>query len=291
MKTSTVKKSATYGAWAILFLAFVAIVVAFAGRDAKAAPGDSIWVAKHDSTIVNENSVLLNGGNTSVEAANLGVEVEANTVVTFFYGLDAGAKCTAGAPRVFMKVGEVYHNSWDQNIGAGTQCGTDGKVTFTLPDAGTVTEAGVVYDNGQLGTVLVSNLSIGEVKVNFKDSTPSPTPTTTSEPTPTSTPTVEPTVGPTSTPTSQPTTTPTATSEPSSTPSSAPSTVGPEPTSTTEVPSADPIPVGNNTDDTGGLALTGSSFIPGMVLFGTVLIGGGGLLFYLSRRRREVEQN
>lgn len=288
VKTSTMKKTAI-SMWGMLAtLLAVYLVAAFAIQPASAAPGDSVWVAKHDSAIVNESTVILNGGNTSVEAANLGVEVEANAVVTFYYGLDAGATCTAGAPRVFMQVGEVYHNSWDQNIGAGTQCGTDGKVTFTLPEAGTVKHAGVVYDNSQPGTVLVSKLSIGEVEVNFKEKepTPTPTPTESNEPSPTATPTVLPTTSPRvdPTPTAEPSAT--ETTSPSSSPTVVPTTTSaaPEPSETmTSQPVL--IPADMSTDS-GNLPRTGSSFIPGLALFGAVLMGGGALLFYISRKRR-----
>ena len=100
------------------------------------------------------------GGATSVESPNLNVAVQAGDVISFKYVLSGGATCAAGAPRVFVEIGGAFPNSWDQNIGAGTQCGTGGVVTFTAPTNGRIGQAGFVYDNGIAGTVTFSEFKI-----------------------------------------------------------------------------------------------------------------------------------
>lgn len=87
-------------------------------------------------------------------------------------------------------------------------------------------------------------------------------------------------------PTGTPTATPTAT--PTNTPTAAPTSATPKPSKSTGTPTAAVSPVGNNT---GGLPVTGSSFIPGLVLFATVLLSGGGLMFYLARKRRIITKS
>lgn len=279
--------SVALGAIVALFAVF-----AFAGTSsAEVVPGP-VWTTKAGSEILSTYKVALNGGNTSVEAADLNLTLDEETTVTFVYSLGGGAKCVGGAPRVFLKVGQVYTNSWDQNIGDGKQCGTPidsdpvtGKVTFTVP-AGQVSHAGVVYDNGEQGTVFVSDLTIGEVKVKFNEvitASPSPTqPSTSPTVQPTTSPTSQPTTSPTVQPTSEPTDSPSAT--PTQSESSEPST---EPTSTsTATPTKSSlvvIPAGN--DQGADLPVTGAK-IGYIVGAGLLILGAGGALFVLGRRRR-----
>jgi hypothetical protein len=96
----------------------------------------------------------------SVESPNLNVAVQAGDVISFKYVLSNGAQCAAGSPRMFVEIGGAFPNSWDQNIGAGTQCGTGGVVTFTAPSNGRIGQAGFVYDNSIPGTVTFSELKI-----------------------------------------------------------------------------------------------------------------------------------
>ena len=125
------------------------------------------WVAKSPSRILNATTVRLVGGNTSVETSNLGIPVQAGDVVSFRYVLQGGAQCVGGAPRVFVETQGAYTNSWDQNLAAGTQCGTNGLVTFTVPSNGRIGAAGVVYDNSGQGQVLVSDLRVDGRRVSF----------------------------------------------------------------------------------------------------------------------------
>ncbi|MGK5738558.1 hypothetical protein [Micromonospora sp. URMC 103] len=167
--------------------AFVLTTLALTGP-AQAAPGDPVWTANGESSITGPHTVELVGGNTSVEAANLGVEVEAGDEVTFSIALSDGAACSAGAPRVFVVVNGTNTNSWDQNVAAGKQCGEEGTISFTAPAAGTIGQAGVVYDNGTDGTVVVSDLRIAGDLVDFQAVEPGTEPTGTPTTPPTSQP-------------------------------------------------------------------------------------------------------
>ncbi|TDD54606.1 hypothetical protein E1286_05300 [Nonomuraea terrae] len=140
------------------------LVVAGLATSAHAATG---WVANSPSKILNSNTVRLVGGNTSVETANLDMFVQAGDVVSFRYVLQGDAKCDGGAPRVYVEAQGVVTNSWDQNLAAGTQCGSNGVVTFKVPANGRIGAAGVVYDNGKPGQVVVSDLRVDGRPVSF----------------------------------------------------------------------------------------------------------------------------
>lgn len=171
------------------------------------APDVPQWSANGESTIVDHNTVRLQGDNTSVETAALGVNVDADAEISFQYKLLDGAECVGGAPRVFLVINDINTNSWDQLQPTGEQCGTDGLVTFVAGNAGLVTTAGIVYDNGAGGAVEVSNLTVAGELVLFADQPePTPTATATPAPEPTGTPTQapEPTTEPTTEPTEDP---------------------------------------------------------------------------------------
>lgn len=138
------------------------------------------WKANGASSVDGDHQVTLRGDNTSVEIDNLDQTVAVGDVITFNYTLSDGAECVGGAPRVFVIVDGHNDNSWDQNIGAGTQCGVAGLVTFHATQAGTIGNAGVVYDNSKNGTVVVNDLVIDGKKVDFDGVTVSPSPTTAS---------------------------------------------------------------------------------------------------------------
>jgi hypothetical protein len=131
-------------------------------------PSTAVWVANTDSQIVDGHTVKLSGGSTSVETSDLDMPVDAKDVVSFKASYDGTAVCASGAPRVFVMVDGKNVNSWDSNIDAGTQCGKDGVITFTLPAAGRISAAGVVYDNDKPGTVTVRDLTVDGVAIPFK---------------------------------------------------------------------------------------------------------------------------
>ncbi|MPZ27558.1 MAG: hypothetical protein GEV12_14410 [Micromonosporaceae bacterium] len=125
--------------------------------------------------------VRLQGDNTSVETAALGINVDEGTEVSFDYELVDGALCEAGAPRVFLIVNGTVSKS-DACDGTGLT-ETSGTITFATGDAGLVTGAGVVYDSGRPGHVLVSNLTIGGEPVLFQaPPAPDPDPTKPADP-------------------------------------------------------------------------------------------------------------
>lgn len=106
---------------------------------------------------------------TSIETTDLGVEVTAGDEITFEYELLDGTTCTGGAPRVFIIVNGINTNSWEELQSGGTQCGTDGLVTFTAAETGTIGHAGIVYDSGAGGAVKVNNLTVAGKSVLFME--------------------------------------------------------------------------------------------------------------------------
>jgi len=289
------KIAALVGGLFVLVLGAMTLTMPSASAE-EITPGP-VWVTKAGSKILGKYKVELTGGNTSVEAANLNMTLETEagaTEVSFVYVLgDVNTQCVAGAPRVFLKVGETYYNSWDLLLPEDKQCGepvegdSDARlVTFTVPD-GEITNAGVVYDNGKTGTVVVSNLMIGQELVDFTKVILSPTPSSSPSATPSESqsPSPSPTSVPSETPTSEPSSPP-ATSEPSDEPSSPPATVPPTTPAGQVI-----VPVGNNDDDQdgGGLPVTGAKigYIAGL---GAVIVGSGLGLMLLGRRRRDARQ-
>lgn len=133
-----------------------------------APANDASSIVDHTTVELTEQADDENVKGTSVETSNADFPVAAGDTVEFDYTLADGAKCESGAPRVFVTVDGVTVNSWDQNIDEGTQCGTDGHVTFTVPDAGRISDAGVVYDNDVPGTVTVSNLTVDGTMIHFQ---------------------------------------------------------------------------------------------------------------------------
>lgn len=147
-------------------------VAALEAQDASGV--NTNWTANPGSSVTDSNTVELTkatsgaADGTSVEILNLDLPVQAGDVVSFSYALSDGAACTSGAPRVYVEMDGTYLNSWDENIGAGTQCGTEGVVTFSLPSNGRVGAAGVVFDDGPAGTITVSDLTIGGTPIRFQ---------------------------------------------------------------------------------------------------------------------------
>lgn len=192
--------------------AAVAVGVAAALAVAAPAAADYVadWSANGESAVIDHDTVRLQGGNTSVETGNLGINVNDGEVVSFTYTLHDGAECVGGAPRVFVIANGTITNSWDQLQPAGEQCGVDNgdgsfTVTFTVGNAGLITQAGIVFDNGGAGYVEVSGLSIGEQVVLFaakpeETTTPEPTVDQTADPTPAVTETPEETAAPVAAP-------------------------------------------------------------------------------------------
>lgn len=121
---------------------------------------NATWTANPNSRTEGYTAVL-KGTNTSVETKNLGVTVQAGDVISFEYSLLDGATCTAGGPRMFVKVGSVYENTFDD----GANCGTNGEVVHVLENGGTITEAGLVHDNGSGGTVYVTDVLVDGLPV------------------------------------------------------------------------------------------------------------------------------
>ena len=145
-----------------------------AGVNTTWAPSDSA------STILNASSVELRqfnaagdridgGDGTSVEIQNLDLPIQAGRTVEFTYELKGGATYAAGV-RVFWEVDGTYYNTNDD---APADAGVDnGDGTFTksvdIPANGRVGAAGIVFDNGSQGSVIVSDLKISDTPIAFQ---------------------------------------------------------------------------------------------------------------------------
>lgn len=152
--------------------ALKAQVAALSAQPAAGAPNAAEWVPNAGAVIVDATTVALSGGNTSLETTDLDLPVQAGSVVSFHYELEDGAECIGGAPRLFVVMqGETANtNSWDSNIGDGlaAACGGDSQnVEFTVPDSGRIGQVGLVYDNGGIGTITISDVMIAGQLVNF----------------------------------------------------------------------------------------------------------------------------
>lgn len=141
------------------------------------------------STIENGNTVRLKWGTsnlgTSVETNNLGLTVAAGAQVSFKYQLLNGATCTTGAPRMFVYIGNASSTPGNRPAAAPTaqsnhcdgagDAASSGVVTFTIPSAGKIGYAGITYDNGVAGEVLITDVTIGDTLVWFVPNPPNVT--------------------------------------------------------------------------------------------------------------------
>lgn len=132
------------------------------------------WEPGTNTSIVDDTTATLTGGSTSIEIENLNKVVQAGDVVSFTVEFGNNAFCVAGAPRVFVEVGGTFYNSFDQdlpcanNTAPAADNNTAGTIDFTIPVNGRIGAAGLVWDNGNSGTVTISNLTIGGDVIEFK---------------------------------------------------------------------------------------------------------------------------
>lgn len=155
----------------ILIATLAALAATAAGIvPATADHNESTWSANQDSFIVNETTVHLEGDNTSIETHDLDLNLEVGDEVSFDYELFDGAKCEAGAPRVFVQPnGNTNHSHGCDGAGSPD---TSGSMAFTVADAGLLDGVGLVYDSGRPGYVEISNLVIAGEPVHFLNPEP-----------------------------------------------------------------------------------------------------------------------
>ena len=139
-----------------------------ANIDAMLAGEDATWTANGASSFAGYTVTLVDGtaAGTSVEGTGFNHPVQAGDMISFEFSLKDGADCNGGAPRMFVTIDGTTTNSWDQNIDAGEQCGEPtGEVVFTAPGGGTITDVGFVYDNGNPGTVYITDVLVDGLPV------------------------------------------------------------------------------------------------------------------------------
>lgn len=271
--------------WGATFALSLFLVVAGQWNAPAEAAVSPVWHANASSTINADGSLTMTGGNTSVETTEEwpGMDVEAGTMLGLAYTLGDGATCIGGAPRVFATVDGVTVNSWDQGIGTSVEEAC--KAVVTLP-AGKVTALGVVWDNGQEGTITVKgltgqdfNATVGEPDPEPSDSdSPSPSPSASDSPSPT--PTTSESASPSPSQSS---------SAPAEEPTGEPSESTTPPTSVSPTASESETVLTPVDNSVGGsdLPVTGSKpLLVGGI--GGLLVAVGGLLFIWARKRREA---
>lgn len=116
-------------------------------------------------------------GGTSLETANLGLDVSAGTQVSVSYELLDGADPAAGAVRLFvyMSAGaDTLSVVPDVVVVAPDDGSTSGVLSLTVGTDGTIGTAGLVYDTsnsaggGVPGTVRFTNFTVGDDTVLFQ---------------------------------------------------------------------------------------------------------------------------
>lgn len=216
-------------------------------------------------TVNRDNSVEFTGtaGKTAnIEALVLDTVLLEDSTLSFQYS----GPCGGGSPRLYVTIGGEVRSTGD----ATEPCGPAGEgfrtVTYKLPVGGKPTQAkvggwdvaaaGLVFDSGQAGRVLVKDVKIGGVPVNFharRTITASPSATVTA------------------TATATPTTTSSPTTKPSTT-TKAPTTTAPAPSQSTS---------------SAGLPVTGDSAAKTGLVVGAILVVVGGAAIAVARRRRD----
>lgn len=127
------------------------------------------------------------GGGTSLETADLGVDVANGDVVSVHYELKDGASAAAGAVRLFIYSipdGDTFSEAPAQFAFAPTE-GTSGTLSIAVSFDGTIGTAGLVYDTsngGVPGTVRFTDLTVAGETVLFVEPEPEPSESPSSEP-------------------------------------------------------------------------------------------------------------
>jgi hypothetical protein len=162
--------TARLGAIAAAVLTAVSLGGAASAGTTAAEPAG--WTAAGDSRIIGPYSATLTGANTSVETEAANIAVKAGQTITARYKFTKkNQSCTAGGPRIAAGVKRggdtTSFNSWDQNYQAGTQCGKNGVLSVTVPSRGTLKFLGMVWDNGQGGTIRMWDLRVNGARVKL----------------------------------------------------------------------------------------------------------------------------
>jgi hypothetical protein len=126
-----------------------------------------------EDTVVRDsraNTVTIAGSGPGSAGSSLecttNIRVEAGDTVSFTYALGSNTvPCGGGVPRMFVIVdGDPYETiNWDPECSQAN----GNTVTYTLPEGGTVTQVGFVYDRGDFGSITYSDATVGGVALNI----------------------------------------------------------------------------------------------------------------------------
>lgn len=124
------------------------------------------------NVVVDEDAdeVTISGGGTGTPGSSLECDVtftvDADDTVVFTYELGAGtAPCGGGVPRIYVTVDGTNYNTFDWDHDCSEAEGNT--ITFDIPDDGTLTHIGLVYDRGDFGSITYSDVSVAGMDVDF----------------------------------------------------------------------------------------------------------------------------
>jgi hypothetical protein len=88
------------------------------------------------------------------------------STISFTYDFADGTDpCGGGVPRLFVRIGETYYNTFDDDSDCSEADGN--RITYTIPVTGTVTQVGFVYDRGDNGSITYSDATVGGITINI----------------------------------------------------------------------------------------------------------------------------
>lgn len=116
------------------------------------------------------NEVTVTGTGAGTPGSSLECDVTIGVTegqtITFDYTMAEGTDpCGGGVPRIYVTIDGTNYNTIDGDPECADATGST--ITYTIPVTGTVSHVGLVYDRGDTGSVTYSNVTIGDVALDF----------------------------------------------------------------------------------------------------------------------------